>query len=72
MLADIGDNEIYAEGITNVFLESMKAPARNIHSKAVVLFNTLIQSTQSEGIIISQGESNLSSGIVKSSSSSST
>ena len=51
MLADIEDNEIYAEGITNVFIESMKAPARNLHSKAVTLFRTLVQATQNEGTI---------------------
>lgn len=52
MLADIEDNEIYAEGITNVFIESMKAPSRSLHSKAVVLFTTLVQNTKDGGTMI--------------------
>jgi len=53
MLADIGDNVIYAEGVTNAFIESMKAPSRSLHSKAVILFKALVQSDKSGGMIIS-------------------
>lgn len=50
MLSDIEDNEIYVEGITNIFIESMKAPARNLHSKAVMLFRTLVQVTKDQSM----------------------
>lgn len=50
MLADVDDNEEYAEAIVNVFVESMKAPGQSLHSKALLLFNAIIQNVQSLGL----------------------
>lgn len=50
MLDDIEDNQEYSEAIMNVFVESMKAPGRSLHSKALLLFNTLVQSAQRSGL----------------------
>ena len=52
MLANIDDNEEYSEAIVNVFVESMKAPGRSLHSKALSLFNAIIQNVQSLGLSI--------------------
>ena len=41
ILSDIDENEEFSEAITNVFVESMKAPGNSLHSKALSLFNVL-------------------------------
>jgi U3 small nucleolar RNA-associated protein 20 len=41
ILDDVTEGE-YAEAVANVFIETMKAPSRTLHSKAVPLFNSLI------------------------------
>jgi hypothetical protein len=50
MLDNIEDNEEFSEAVTNIFVESMKAPGRNIHSKALSLFNALIQTVHVSGL----------------------
>jgi hypothetical protein len=49
MLNDIGENAEYSEGIANVFIESMKAPGRSLHSKAIALFNALVENAHISG-----------------------
>jgi U3 small nucleolar RNA-associated protein 20 len=55
MLSDVGKNEEFAEAVTNVFIEGMKAPGRSLHSKALSIFSALVQSAQSLGIVFSFG-----------------
>lgn len=43
------DNEEYSETIANIFVESMKAPGRSLHTRAVPLFNALIRTANSSG-----------------------
>jgi U3 small nucleolar RNA-associated protein 20 len=43
ILSDVKENEEYSEAIENVFVESLKAPRRSLHSKAQVLLDALIQ-----------------------------
>jgi len=50
MVSDLGDNEEYSEAVANVFVEGMKAPGRNLHSKALAIFSALVRSAQSSGI----------------------
>jgi U3 small nucleolar RNA-associated protein 20 len=50
MLSDLDDNEDYSEGVMNIFIESMKAPGRNLHSKAVPLFNALVHNVYIAGL----------------------
>jgi hypothetical protein len=52
MLTDSGDNEEYSEAIVNVFVESMKAPGRGLHSKALSLFNAIVENVQSLGLLL--------------------
>jgi U3 small nucleolar RNA-associated protein 20 len=47
ILGEIGDNEEYCEAIGNMFVESMKAPGNNLHSRAVNLFDTMVTSASS-------------------------
>jgi U3 small nucleolar RNA-associated protein 20 len=44
------DNEEYSEAVGNIFVESMKAPARSLHTKAVPLFTALIHITSNSGL----------------------
>jgi U3 small nucleolar RNA-associated protein 20 len=46
MLSDIDQNEEFSEAITNVFVESMKAPGNSLHSKALSLFNALSENSR--------------------------
>ena len=50
MVSDLGDNEEYSEAVANVFVEGMKTPGRNLHSKALAIFSALVRSAQSSGI----------------------
>jgi len=46
MLSDINHNEEFSEAITNVFVESMKAPGNSLHSKALSLFHALAENSR--------------------------
>lgn len=46
------DNEEYSEAIANIFIESMKAPSRSLHTRAVPLFNALIRTANSSGMVL--------------------
>jgi len=50
ILDDIENNEEYSEAVMNVFVESMKAPGRNVHSKALSIFNALILNVHNSGL----------------------
>lgn len=52
MMEDIGDNTEYQDAITNIFVESMKAPGRTLHSKALLLFKALLEYAETTGIIL--------------------
>jgi hypothetical protein len=49
MLDNIDDNEEYAEAVTNIFVESMRAPGKTLHSKAVPLFNSIANIASATG-----------------------
>jgi U3 small nucleolar RNA-associated protein 20 len=49
ILDDIENNEEYSEAVMNVFVESMKAPGRNLHSKALSIFNALVLNAHDSG-----------------------
>jgi hypothetical protein len=50
ILDDVGENKEYSEALMNVFVESMKAPRGNLHSKAIPLFNSLVHYVQNSGM----------------------
>jgi U3 small nucleolar RNA-associated protein 20 len=50
MLKDVDGNQDYSEAVMNMFIESMKAPNRNVHSKAIPLFDTLVQKVHEIGL----------------------
>jgi U3 small nucleolar RNA-associated protein 20 len=49
ILDDI-ENEEYSEAVMNMFVESMKAPGRNLHSKALSIFNALVLNVHNSGL----------------------
>lgn len=49
ILSDLDGNEEYSEALTNVFVESMKGPRQTLHSKALTMFNVLVEYVHASG-----------------------
>ena len=50
MIKEVDEDEEYREALGNAFVESMKAPGKNLHSKATKLFEALVESVHARGM----------------------
>ena len=50
MLEEIGEDEEYREAIANVFVVSMGAPGKSLHSRAINLFDVLAKAAHTAGL----------------------